>query len=399
VRILLITPAAAGGHHLEYKALLEKAFTELGHEVFHFSNNNEKIRKITQLASVDIRKSNYISKTYAKFVKHRISQWQVHWEAIKNWRLLSDHIHNLQKESNRPDLLFFECLDALLGQYLTNRDIERKFTIPFSGILFSPTDTRLIPKSIFSRGLFDPYHILKGRLCQSIGVLMEESVPMLSSLIQKPVIELPDIVSVPESIQDNSLGESIRNRANGRFIIGIWGALQTRKGTSDFLKMCLNLPSEQFFFAMGGKISHESWPANDEQIFKQSASGNIENLAIFDRWLSDDDLLSGMASCDLIFAAYPGWKFTSGIIGKSAALKIPLLVNDGFIMDKRVRDFNIGFVKDEQADTTVWVLNNIIAIKELRNSSSFNEGCLKYCERYGYEQWRKSLAHLIETSN
>ena len=33
---------------------------------------------------------------------------------------------------------------------------------------------------------------------------------------------------------------------------------------------------------------------------------------------------------------------------------------------------------------------------KLKSSSSFEEGCLKYCERYGYEQWLKSLALLIE---
>jgi hypothetical protein len=37
MQILLITPSNAGGHHNEYKALLTKAFIDLGHEVLHYS--------------------------------------------------------------------------------------------------------------------------------------------------------------------------------------------------------------------------------------------------------------------------------------------------------------------------------------------------------------------------
>ncbi len=251
-------------------------------------------------------------------------------------------------------------------------------------------------KSFFRKGIFDPYHILKSRWCISIRVLTEEAIPILSRLIHKHVIELPDIVSIPESIQDNSLGELVRSRAGDRFIIGFWGSLEQRKGTSEFLQMSLKLPSEKYFFVMGGRIPHDGWPEKDKYILKESTSGIIENLVIVNQWLTDDELLSGMVSCDLIFASYPGWRFTSGIIGKAAAVRIPILVNDGFLMAKRVKYFNIGFVKQEQADVTLWVSDNIDTIKKLRSSSTFIEGCLKYCERYGYEQWRKSLAHLIE---
>jgi glycosyltransferase involved in cell wall biosynthesis len=225
---------------------------------------------------------------------------------------------------------------------------------------------------------------------------MEEAIPVLSNLIHRPVIELPDIVSIPESIKDNLFGELVRNRAGNRFIIGIWGSLEQRKGTTEFLQMCLKLPSEKYFFVMGGRIHYNSWPEKDKKILQQSNAGNLENLLIHDQWLTDDELLSGMFSCDLIFAAYPVWKFSSGIVGKAAAIGTPILVNDGFLMARRVKDYNIGFVKQAQADVTKWVSNNIAEIKKLRNSSSFKEGCLKYCEKYSYEQWCKALAQLIE---
>jgi hypothetical protein len=398
MRILLITPSDAGGHHNEYKALLTKAFIELGHEVLHFSQRNVNSIKINQSVPAFAKKSKCLSNVYFKYHKYRISLWHIRHRALKNWQVLLEYIQHLQNDSNRPDLLFFESLDAFTGCYLTKWDIDNKLTIPFSGILISPSDKRLMTKSYFRKGPFDLYQILKSKWCKSIGVLMEEVIPILSTLIHKPIIELPDIVSIPESIQDNSLSELVRNRANDRFTVGIWGSLEQRKGTTEFLQMCLKLPPEKYFFVMGGRIHHDNWPEKDKNILKQSNSGIIENLLIVDKWLTDDELFSGMLSCDLIFASYPGWKYTSGIIGKAAVLGVPILVNDGFVMAKRVKDYSIGFVKQEQADFTKWILSNTDAIKKLRSSSSFKDGCSKYCERYGYEQWRKSLAHLINVN-
>ena len=398
MRILLITPVAEGEHH-SYTASLVKAFLGLGHEVLHFSQNDKKSNKINPLIPANTNNFKFLSKIYFKFRNFGMTFWQVRKQALEKWQFLFDHIHNLQRDSNRPDLLFFVCLDSTIGHYITKWDIDNKLTIPFSGILVCPEDTRQLTKSFFRSGPFDIYNILKSRRCRSIGVVIEEAVPMLSKLIHKPVIGLPDIVSVPVSIQDNSFGELVCIRAGDRFIIGAWGSLTQRKGISEFLQMCLKLPSEKYFFVLGGKINLERLSESDKEILQKGTSGSIENMIIADRWLSDDELLSGMGSCDLIFAAYPYWRFSSGIVGHAAVARVPILVNDGFVMAKRVKDFNIGFVKQKQADVTLWGSDNIAAIKKLRNSSLFKEGCSKYCESYGYEQWRKSLAHLVEPQN
>lgn len=396
MRILLITPDNAGGHHNEYKILLAKAFSELGHEVLHFPQNSSNFKTTNKSIPSFFLQYKFLVKAYLKYQKYVKELWQIRKNALTNWNVLFNHITYLQDNSYPPDLLFFECLDVSIGQYLTKKDIDKRLRIPFSGILISPNDTSNMTKSFFRKGFFDPYHLLKSKWCISIGVLMEEAIPILSVLIHKPVIELPDIVSIPESIQDNSLGELVRKRADGRFIIGIWGSLEQRKGTSEFLQMSLQLSPEKYFFVMGGQIHHDSWTGKDKYKLQQSTSGNRKNLIIVDKWLTDDELLSGMSSCDLIFAAYPDWRFSSGIIGKAAAVGVPILVNDGFIMGKRVKEFGIGFVKQEQTDVAVWVSDEITSVKELRTSTPFKKGCLKYCETYGYEQWRKSLALLLE---
>ena len=207
MRILLITPSDAGGHHNEYKTLLSKAFSDLGHDVLHFSQSNENSININQSTPAFVKNSKYLSNVYFMYQKYRISVWHIRQRALQNWQVLFRHIQYLQNNSIRPDLLFFESLDVFTGCYLTKWDIDNKLTIPFSGILISPSDKRLMTKKFFRKGPFDPYQILKSNWCKSIGVLMEEAIPIMSKLIHKPVIELPDIVSIPISNQDNSLGE------------------------------------------------------------------------------------------------------------------------------------------------------------------------------------------------
>lgn len=395
MRILLINNASTG-HHLEYKRLLDKAFSELGHEVLHY-DQSEKTIQCGSLFPACAGKDKYstppLDSSQLVATRRLIRQ-----KALNNWNRLVIHLRHLEKESNRPDLLFFAHLDAYIRQYLTKWDIEYRLkNIPFSGILFQPIDTRQMPLSFLRRGPFDPYHVLKSRLCRSVCVLMEESISFMADITCKSIIALPDIISIPESVQDSSLGKMIRDRAGRRFVIGIWGSLQQRKGTSDFLQMALKLPREAYFLVMAGQCHRlKGWPERDKFLYQQGTSDAIENLCIIDRWLSDDELLSGLPACDLIFAAYPNWKFTSGFIGKAAAVQVPILVNDGFVMAQRVRKFNLGFVKQESSDVSTWVLDNIEAVRKLRISAVFNNGCEAYCDRFGFRQWRESLARLIE---
>jgi hypothetical protein len=396
MRILIITPIDAGGHHDEYKGLLTKAFSELGHEVIHYSQNNRKSNIATAIDPTISKKSKIHAAIFFKFCKYFKSIWDIRGQAISTWQGLFVQIDNLEKDSKRPDLLFFECLDTVVGQYLSKRYINKYLNIPFSGILISPSVKMQIPKKCFKRGPLDSYNILKSDRCISIGVLFDDTIPKLSKRLSKPVVELPDVVSVQESLHDVLLGKKISNQANGRYIIGNWGSLEQRKGTSEFLQMSIDLPAQEYFFVMGGQVHYGSLIEEHKKIIQKSISGKSTNLLVINKWLTDEELLSGMNICDLIFAAYPNWRYSSGIVGKSAALRVPILVNDGYVMARRVRDFGIGFVKQKDEVVSEWVTQNIDQIRKLRIASSFKDGCKKYCEKFGFENWKNSVGNLLE---
>lgn len=218
MRILLISPYSEGTHH-SYTLSLEKAFSDLGHEVFHYTQKNEKQEKIRQSIQAFEKDSRYLPGIFLKYFKYIIKSWQLRYEARLRWHSLFNHINNLHRDLNQPDLLFFESLDASMGYYITRRDIDNRLSIPFSGILVCPEDTRLMKRHLLKRGPLDPYNILKSKWCKSVGVVVEESCSFLSTLIHKPVILIPDIISVTETILDNSLGDLIRKRARDRFTI------------------------------------------------------------------------------------------------------------------------------------------------------------------------------------
>jgi glycosyltransferase involved in cell wall biosynthesis len=391
MRILVIN-SSNSGHHLEYKAMLNKAFLELGHEVFNLMQGNIQQKQSDFSVSALKKEGRFFLRAYLTLIsKH----WKNRCKTLISFQQINNNIRQLEKESKRPDLIFFACLDAYINQNLTKLDINKKLKIPFSGILFYPRVTSLMTWSCFRRGLFDPYLLLKSKWCKSVGVLAEDAIPAFSSLISKPVFALPDIVSVPNSEQDNSLGELILKLARGRFIIGFFGSLELRKGLSEFLQMVLKLPNNNYFFVIGGQLQFKTYNEEDKFILQRGISGNIENLFIINRWLTDEELFSGLNVCNLITAAYRNWQYSSGIVGKAASVHVPILVNDGYVMAKRVKDFKIGFIKNEETKVSTWVLDNTEAIKHLKKSDCFKRGCTEYCKQFGYDQWCKSLSYLL----
>lgn len=388
MRILIIN-SSESGHHPEYRSFLEKAFTELGHEVYHFTQVNGQINSGSSYTNNSLFQP--LSKIKNKILKH----WNIRKRALLNLKEISCYIKTLNKDLKKPDLIFFACLDTFTGQNLLKYDINRYLSVPFSGILFQPRDTKKMTRSFFRRGPFDPSQVLKSKKCKNIAVLIEERIPEISGIIAKPVYPLPDIVVISENVTDTELSKLLSEKAKNRFIIGLFGSLELRKGIAEFLELVEKLPKNDFFFIMAGQHKIEKRTDKDKQVFEQGISGNIENLLIFNRWLTDDELYSGMKYCNLIFAAYHNWKYSSGIIGKSAALGVPILVNDGYLMAKRVKEYNLGFIKNESTDILTWISNNLDMMKQIGDTESFKKGCSSYCEKFGYEAWLYSLKKII----
>jgi len=389
---ILVVNSSDSGHHLEYKAMLNKALIELGHEVFNFNQVNHQPKQTKHSVQTLQKKNGFISRANLTLVFKHLKNRR---KALMSLHQINDNIKQLDEIFKKPDFVFFACFDAYVNHNLTQWDINRKLKIPFSGILFYPADTRLLTLSCMRKGPFDPYQLLKNKNCRSIGLLVEDAINLISTLSGKPVYALPDITTLPPKIPDNSIRKLILYRASSRLVIGLFGSLELRKGVSEFLQMALKLPSDKFFFVIGGRPHVKAYSEADKITFQKGISGHIENLIIDDRWLTDDEFYSGIHACDLIIAAYPDWKFSSGIIGKAAAVGVPVLVNDGYVMAKRVKDFDIGFIKDPMENLTAWILENKDMIKSLKKSENFKLGCIKYCERFGYDQWRKSLEALL----
>ena len=390
---ILVVNSSDSGHHLEYKTMLSKAFLELGHEVINLNQINTQSNPDSKPVASLSKKKIYAFRNLINLI---LKHWEIRRKTLLRLQQIKDYIEKLNKELVRPDLIFFACLDAYISQRLTKRDVDEMLQIPFSGILFYPSDTKLMSWSWLRKGPFDPYQLLKSKWCKSLGVLDEDAIPFFSILINKPLCALPDIAAVPDRIQDNEFNTNIFHHAGGRFTIGIFGSLEPRKGVNEFLQMVLKLPPDKFFFVIGGRPHLKAYSEEDRTIFQKAISGHIENLFINDRWLTDEEFYSGLHACDLIFAAYPDWKFSSGIIGKAAAVRVPVLVNDGYVMAKRVQDFDIGFIKDPGKNIAEWVLENKDIIKSLKKAEKFQSSCTEYCERFGYDQWRKSLASLLK---
>jgi hypothetical protein len=390
MRIALID-IALSGHHLEYLVILYRAFTELGHEVIVLCPDPEKVRDAHGVSKPTWRGK----KLSCRIALGSANRRHVRRQALDQWRHLSEVIRSIEQQWGNPGLLFFAYLDAFIGRYLTKWDVQSILPVSFSGLLFQPQDIRSLPHAWLRFGPLNPQRLLASNLCVGVGVLAQDAVPFLSKVIRKPVTYVPDVATSPKHIIDTTLKDTIRQRAQGRLTIGLWGSIGRRKGIGDFLSMVSLLPSDQYFFVVGGNIHEgENLNANERELLERGKTGNIENFLVKDQWLSDDEILSGIQACDLIAAAYQNWHFTSGIIGKAALMQVPLLVNEGHIMAKQVRSFHLGLVKNQYETISDFVLKNREAILDYRQSAEFLAGSNNYSITHSYESFKKSLDDL-----
>ena len=63
---------------------------------------------------------------------------------------------------------------------------------------------------------------------------------------------------------------------------------------------------------------------------------------------SDKDFNAVINQCDIIYCAYRDHLHSSGLVSKAAAMQKPLIVSDGELLAKRVLEYRLGCVLQEQ---------------------------------------------------
>ncbi|MGF1491692.1 MAG: glycosyltransferase [Microcoleaceae cyanobacterium] len=358
-KTIVLFDSYQGGHHLTYLRLFSQSLLELGCRVLAFYPQPEEIQtwinhhfqnKADHFYAFKIRTPEPLSYPVVGRLPQPVA-------VLEGWQYAAKVIERAASAVQLvPDLVFFNWVDSYFSHYLTHHLTDRVFPYHWSGIYFQPGDLRYEKHSLPILNIpLAHYGVARSSHCRSLGVLDETITQDLQAKIPNPVVAFPDVTD--ESAPDLSYPvlQEIRYKAAGRKIVGLIGSLNKRKGLLTLLKAAEQVQDSNLFFVFAGNYSEYGMSEQERQIVQEKINANPENCFFYFKYIPDEPQFNALiTSCDILFAAYENFPYSSNILTKAAVFKKPVIVSRGFCMGKRVEKFKLGLTIPEQ-DTSACI--------------------------------------------
>ena len=264
--------------------------------------------------------------------------------AIARWQQVAKIMEKIAVKLGKiPDLTFFAWLDSYLGPYLTAATSDHIFPYPWSGLYFQPPLRKTLKYQQLRRGILNPLAVLKSKHCPSVAVLDEGIADKLQQKLNKPVVIFPDFTDESPPDMSFEIAQKIRAKAAGRKIIGLLGSLDRRKGTLTLLEVSRQA-SDRWFFVFAGKLAEPAFTAAELAKIGEIVKANPENCFFhLTRIPTEAQFNAIIQICDLLYAAYENFLYSSNILTKAAIFEKPVIASKNYCMGERVEKFNLGY--------------------------------------------------------
>ena len=158
------------------------------------------------------------------------------------------------------------------------------------------------------------------------------------------VYAMPEIADLRPAQANHPQVAQISRDAEGRHIVGLLGNITLRKGILSFIKLAALAWTRQrpIFFVAAGDFSLSS--CGDEfDLIDEACRTAPKNFRLYPKRLADGPVFNAhVMACDVIFAAYHNFPFQSNLLTKAAAFAKPVIVSQGFIMERRTVEYDLG---------------------------------------------------------
>lgn len=347
--VVLIDPYQ-GGHHLMYLRLFSKAILELGYQVVACSADSENLDNwiVAQLHDSPELIKNFKTLTILENQPKRLFNLNLQpLNTLSRWYQAKKTIRQvIQLVDHHPDLVLFNWVDSYLSRYIPASIIDIIFPFPWFGICFQPKLDD--PQKINHNHFFNFHQIFKAFYCQGVGVLDNEQTTKLQLQLNKKVITFPDITDEANPDFNFFVALDIKKKADGRKIIGLLGSLNKRKGLLNLLKASQQPSNEKYFFAFVGQLSHYTLQAEELEYIQKIRALNPSNCYFHFELIPDEPQFNALVNtCDILFAAYENFPYSSNILTKAAVFKKPLIATTGSCVGNRVHQFQMGLTIEE----------------------------------------------------
>ena len=264
----------------------------------------------------------------------------------RRWKEAARCVRSAERRSGwRADLIFFAWLDSFLRSGMS-AGTPNLLGRPWSGLYFF--NHHLLGRLHPIRQFFKGDHLLRNFGCRAVGVLDERSAGVIETRYGVKSICFPDITNEEYATQPMGLGKEIREKARGRFTIGLV-SLEIRKGFLPLLKAARESADRGWYFAFSGPFQESWFDRSDLAMIRQVKAdidrGEIDHihLDLDGQRVSDGPDYNGFVeACDVLSMIYHGWQGSSNALTKAAVFEKWLLSWEGGCIGPRTREFEMG---------------------------------------------------------
>ena len=389
-----------GGHHLTYLRIFSQTLLNLGYQVMAFYPDYKDIREwVIRHCPAEYQNFHSFKIRNEDPPKYPIiGRLPQPLATLERWQYAAQIIQQSSAQIQAlPDLVFFNWIDSYFSYYLTHHLVDRVFPYNWSGLYFQPGDLRYEQHVIPLLGIpLSHYGVVNSRHCRGLAILDETLTHNLQAKVKNPVIAFPDITDESSPDFGYSLVRDIQEKAQGRKIVGLIGSLNKRKGLLTLLESAEKVKDENLFFVFAGNYSQYGMSEEEKQKVQYWLDSAPENCFFHFQYIPDEPQFNALiVSCNILFAAYENFPYSSNILTKAAVFKKPVIVSEGFCMGKRVEKYKLGITIPEGN-----VAKCIEALRYLEseldaNSSQFQPDFENYHKVHSLESLKTALKVLL----
>jgi glycosyltransferase involved in cell wall biosynthesis len=238
----------------------------------------------------------------------------------------------------RASLIFFSCIfeeeaSEILGiTTLLNRAYSGLYLHPRQ---FHPVVARA-PEEVKPL-----YKLLVHSRFQALATINEDVGDKISEQLEKPVIVFPDITD-DEHRPDHALKHRLRKFAGCKPLVVLAGYMGPWKGATLLARVSVMPGAADLCFAFAGILPLETYSAENRRILERCMSHSRNSLFHLGR-VPDGECYNALVdAANVVFCAFEDFPFSSNTQTKAAILERPVIVSEGHLMAKRVRDYRLG---------------------------------------------------------
>jgi glycosyltransferase involved in cell wall biosynthesis len=146
-----------------------------------------------------------------------------------------------------------------------------------------------------------------------------------------------------------------------------------------FLRSAAVAPEDEWFFVIAGKAAWDTFDAESRETLERLRSGTDGRVYLADRWFDDETLNSVVAASGLLHACYDRWPYSSNMLCKAAAFRVPVIAADEGYLGRKTVQYGLGFTVPEGRQMPNRFVKGFAAdVASFSARQVFADGCFRY---------------------